>query len=67
MPIVSRGIVGRKSEPLDPEAKLAVLSAAAWLLERKFDPEVRVVAATEAPEDVAGRAEPGRPAIDIAE
>ena len=44
-----------------------MLSAAAWLVEREFDAEVRVLAAEEAPEDVAARAEPGRPAIDIAE
>ena len=66
-PVVSRGIPGRKSEPLDPEAERAVLSAAAWLVEREFDAEVRVLAAEEAPDDVAAKAEPGRPAIDIEE
>jgi hypothetical protein len=32
-----------------------------------LDPEVRVLAAEETPNDVASRAEPGRPAIDIEE
>ena len=41
------------------------LQSAAWLLEREFAAEVRVLAAAEAPDDVASRAEPGRPAIDI--
>ncbi|PSQ33944.1 leucine--tRNA ligase [Halobacteriales archaeon SW_12_69_24] len=53
------------TEPLDPEMEHAALSAAAWLLEREFDAEVRVLAAEEAPGDVAANAEPGRPAIDI--
>jgi leucyl-tRNA synthetase len=43
------------------------LESAAWLLEREFDAEVRVLGAEEAPDDVAAEAEPGRPAIDIAE
>jgi len=43
------------------------LQSAAWLLEREFAAEVRVLAAAEAPDDVASRAEPGRPAIDIEE
>jgi leucyl-tRNA synthetase len=55
------------TETLDPETERAALSAAAWLLEREFDAEVRVLTAEEAPDDVASRAEPGRPAIDIEE
>jgi leucyl-tRNA synthetase len=55
------------TEPLDPEREHAALRAAAWLLEREFDAEVRVLAAAEAPEDVAAKTEPGRPAIDIEE
>jgi leucyl-tRNA synthetase len=52
---------------LDPEAELDALEAAAWLIEREFDAEVRVLAAAEAPDDVAKEAEPSRPAIDIEE
>jgi len=54
-------------ETLSPDAEYEALRSAAWLLEREFDAEVRVLAADEAPDDVAGRAEPGRPAIDIEE
>ena len=35
------------------------LQSAAWFLEQEF--------AAEAPDDVASRAEPGRPAVDIQE
>jgi leucyl-tRNA synthetase len=52
---------------LDPEGERTALRRAAWLIEREFDAEVRVLAADEAPDDVAAKAEPGRPAIDIAE
>ncbi len=52
---------------LDPETELAALRAAAWLVEREFDATVRVLTAEEAEEDVAGKAEPSRPAIDIRE
>ncbi|PSP47264.1 leucine--tRNA ligase [Halobacteriales archaeon QH_7_69_31] len=55
------------TEPLDPETEHAALRAAAWLLEREFDADVRVLRAVDAPEDIVARAEPGRPAIDIAE
>ncbi|PSQ14758.1 leucine--tRNA ligase [Halobacteriales archaeon QS_8_69_73] len=52
---------------LPPAAEHETLRAAAWLIEREFDAEVRVLRAEEAPEDVATTAEPGRPAIDIQE
>ena len=52
---------------LDPEGERTALRRAAWLVEREFDTEVRVLAADEAPADVARKAEPGRPAIDIEE
>ena len=55
------------TETLDPGTERAALSAAAWLLEREFDAEVRVLPAGEAPDDIAAKAEPGRPAIDIEE
>ncbi|WP_254838937.1 leucine--tRNA ligase [Natronomonas marina] len=54
-------------EALAPDAEYTALQSAAWLVEREFDAEVRVLAAAEADDDVAGRAEPGRPAIDIRE
>jgi len=52
---------------LDPETEYESLVAAAWLIEREFDAPVRVVRAAEAADDVAKKAEPGRPAIDIVE
>ncbi|MEF8778208.1 MAG: leucine--tRNA ligase [Natronomonas sp.] len=52
---------------LDPKTEREALEAAAWLIEREFDAEVRVLAADEASEDLANEAEPSRPAIDIAE
>jgi leucyl-tRNA synthetase len=52
---------------LDPDTELAALEAAAWLVEREFDADVQVLAAEAADDEVAGRAEPGRPAIDIEE
>jgi leucyl-tRNA synthetase len=52
---------------LSPDAERAALEAAAWLIEREFEAPVRVLAAEAADDDVAKNAEPGRPAIDIAE
>ncbi|WP_435064526.1 leucine--tRNA ligase [Halobaculum sp. EA56] len=52
---------------LSPEREREALEAAAWLVEREFDAPVRVLRAEEADDDVAGKAEPGRPAIDIVE
>jgi len=50
---------------LDPEAELAALDRAAWLVEREFDAEVVVHSADAADDDLAAKAEPGRPAIRI--
>jgi leucyl-tRNA synthetase len=52
---------------LDPETELEALEAAAWLIEREFDAEVRVLPATDAPDEITAKAEPSRPAIDITE
>jgi leucyl-tRNA synthetase len=52
---------------LAPGTEHETLEAAAWLIEREFDADVRVLAADEAPEGVAAKAEPSRPAIDIRE
>ena len=52
---------------LDPDTELAALESAAWLIEREFDAEVRVLAADDAPGATAAKAEPSRPAIDIEE
>jgi leucyl-tRNA synthetase len=51
---------------LPPEREFEALERAAWLLEREFDAEVRVLTA-EAAGDLAEQAEPGRPAIEIHE
>ncbi len=52
---------------LDPDTELDALESAAWLIEREFDADVRVLAAEDAPDDVREKAEPSRPAIDIVE
>jgi leucyl-tRNA synthetase len=54
-------------EHLPPERELAALERAAWLVEREFGAEVVVQSAEEADDSLASKAEPGRPAIDIAE
>ena len=51
---------------LPPGQEYEALERAAWLLEREFDAEVRVLTAEEA-EALAEKAEPGRPAIEIHE
>ncbi|MFC7069792.1 leucine--tRNA ligase [Halobaculum lipolyticum] len=52
---------------LAPEREREALEAAAWLVEREFGAPVRVLPAAEADDATARKAEPNRPAIDIAE
>ncbi|WP_232686975.1 leucine--tRNA ligase [Halobacterium zhouii] len=54
-------------EPLGPDRERDTLERAAWLLESEFDAPVRVLDAEEADDDLAGKAEPGRPAIHVHE
>ncbi|MFB6205602.1 MAG: hypothetical protein ABEJ05_03610, partial [Haloglomus sp.] len=58
---------GHVEEFLAPERERAALERAAWLIEREFDAAVTVVSADDAPDDLAEKAAPGRPAIDIVE
>ncbi|ACV11812.1 leucyl-tRNA synthetase [Halorhabdus utahensis DSM 12940] len=58
---------GHVEEFLAPQSEQAALERAAWLIEGEFDADVTVRSAADAPDDLAGNAEPGRPAIDIAE
>ncbi|WP_135364931.1 leucine--tRNA ligase [Halosimplex halophilum] len=53
------------SDVLAPGAEKAALERAAWLIEEEFDAEVVVRSADEADDDLAGKAAPGRPAINI--
>ncbi|KTG10722.1 leucine--tRNA ligase [Haloprofundus marisrubri] len=57
----------RQSLPatLSAEQERTELERAAWLIEREFDAEVRVLGAEEADDSVARKASPGRPAIHI--
>jgi leucyl-tRNA synthetase len=55
------------SEALAPETEFAALERAQWLFEREFDCSVRLERADEAPDDIARKATPGRPAIEIHE
>ncbi|WP_436927907.1 leucine--tRNA ligase [Halosimplex amylolyticum] len=50
---------------LAPDEEEAALERAAWLVEDEFDAEVVVQSAEEADGDLAGNAQPGRPAIRI--
>ena len=52
---------------LGPDEERATLERAAWLVESEFDAPVRVLAAADADDDVASKAEPGRPAIHVHE
>jgi len=52
---------------LGPDAERVTLERAAWLVEAEFDAPVRVLAAEDADDDVASKAEPGRPAIHVHE
>ncbi|WP_254272624.1 leucine--tRNA ligase [Haloarcula marina] len=54
-------------ETLAPEGELTALARAAWLIEEEFDADVVVQSAADADDGLAKKAEPGRPAIDIAE
>ncbi|MFB6156124.1 MAG: leucine--tRNA ligase [Haloferacaceae archaeon] len=52
-------------ETLSQDGERNALERAAWLVEREFDADVRVMAAEDAPDDLAEKARPGRPAIQI--
>lgn len=52
-------------EILPPVEELAALTRAQWLLEREFDASVTVLHAEDVSSDLARRARPGRPAIQI--
>jgi leucyl-tRNA synthetase len=52
------------ADVLAPDEEVAALERAAWLIEAEFDADVVVQSADEA-DDLAGKASPGRPAIDI--
>jgi len=54
-------------DALPPERERAALERAAWLVEREFDASVVVESADEASENLASKARPGRPAIEIHE
>ncbi|QLH81019.1 leucine--tRNA ligase [Halosimplex pelagicum] len=53
------------SDVLAPDEERAALERAAWLIEEEFGADVVVRSAEEAGGDLAGKASPGRPAIDI--
>jgi leucyl-tRNA synthetase len=55
------------TEQLPPEQERSVLSRARWLIAEEFDADVTVTSGEEADADLAGKAEPGRPAIRIEE
>ncbi|WP_324665657.1 leucine--tRNA ligase [Haloarcula sediminis] len=65
----AKELAGRANidDHLPPERELAALERAAWLVEREFGAEVVVQSAEAADDSLASKAEPGRPAIDIAE
>ncbi|WP_415379820.1 leucine--tRNA ligase [Halosimplex sp. TS25] len=52
-------------EVLAPDEEKAALDRAAWLVAEEFDADVVVQSAAEADADLAGNAQPGRPAIRI--
>jgi len=58
---------GHLDEQLSPEREYEALTRATWLLEREFGADVVVYGAGEAPDDLAGKATPGRPGISIEE
>jgi leucyl-tRNA synthetase len=55
------------SESLAPGREYDALRRAAWLLDREFDAEIVLERAGEAPGNLASKARPGRPAIEIHE
>jgi leucyl-tRNA synthetase len=54
-------------EQLPPGQEIDVLSRARWLVAEEFDADVTVLRGEGANDDLAGKAEPGRPAIRIEE
>ncbi|USZ66730.1 leucine--tRNA ligase [Halorussus salilacus] len=54
-------------DAFEPDRERATLNRAAWLIESEFDAPVGVLAAEEADDDLASKAEPGRPAIHVHE
>ena len=65
----AKELAGRANvdEYLSPGRELAALQRAAWLIEREFGADVVVQSTADADDTLASKAEPGRPAIDIAE
>ena len=55
------------TESLAPDREFAALERAEWLFGREFDVRVRLERASEAPDELARKARPGRPAIEIHE
>ncbi|WP_049998099.1 leucine--tRNA ligase [Halococcus sediminicola] len=55
------------SKSLAPDEEFAALRRAEWLFEREFGCPVRLERASDAPEEIARTATPGRPAIEIHE
>jgi leucyl-tRNA synthetase len=54
-------------EQLDPDAEHEVLARATWLVTQEFDADVTVYGPDEAPDNLASKATPGRPGINIEE
>jgi leucyl-tRNA synthetase len=54
-------------EQLPPAEESEVLDRATWLIEREFDAELVVYGPDEGPADLASKATPGRPGINIEE
>ena len=65
----AQDLVGKEhfEAQLSPEDERDALDSAAWLIEREFDAEVAVYSADDAPDDLASKAVPGRPGINIEE